>query len=85
VAYQQWDSCFPWIEDFAQSQKLADFQPRLRWTLHLDRLLRQAVPAFLDLFPRFPLRPYWSKEGQTAIPAFLAARQAAIEQLTTAA
>jgi hypothetical protein len=48
-------------------------------------LLRQSVPAFFDLFPSFPLRPYWSKEGQTAIPAFVAARQAAIEQLTTAA
>jgi hypothetical protein len=65
IAYQRWDNCFPWIEDFDRAQKLADCQPRLRWAHHLNRLLRQAAPEFPKLFPPFSegtLQPYWATE-----------------------
>ncbi len=62
LAYQRRDNCFPWIEDFARAQALADRQPRIRWSHHLDRLLRRAAPEFFQLFQPRPQRPYWTIE-----------------------
>lgn len=58
--YRREDNCFPWIEDFPRAQALANRQPRIRWSHHLDRLLRRAAPEFFRLFQDAPLRPYWS-------------------------
>ncbi len=62
LSYQRADNSFPWIEDFARAQKLADRQLRTRWTKQLDRLLYQANPALRGLLPRVRIEPYWSAE-----------------------
>ena len=62
IEYQRWDNSFPWIEDFARAQKLADRQPRIHWSHHLDRLLRRAAPEFFRLWKKLPQRPYWTSE-----------------------
>ncbi len=62
LAYQRWDNCFPWIEDFRRAQTLADRQPRIAWSHHLDRLLRRAAPEFFPVAEGFSLRPYWTLE-----------------------
>lgn len=62
VAYQRWDNCFAWIEDFARAQALADRQPRIAWSHHLDRVLRRAAPEFFPIVEQFSQRPYWTTE-----------------------
>jgi hypothetical protein len=62
IAYQRWDNCFPWIEDFPRAQTLANRQRRIHWSHHLDRLLRRAAPEYVHLFNDPPQRPYWTIE-----------------------
>jgi hypothetical protein len=62
LAYQRADNCFPWVEDFARAQQLADRQVRTRWPQQLDRLLHQANPALPSLLPTVRIQPYWSAE-----------------------
>jgi hypothetical protein len=62
LAYQRADNCFPWIEDFARAQKLADRQLKTDWPKHLERLLHAANPAMRSLLPTARLEPYWSAE-----------------------
>ncbi|MGI8424325.1 MAG: hypothetical protein ACR2NO_09495 [Chloroflexota bacterium] len=62
LRYQRADNCFPWIEDFARAQQLADRQLRVNWPRHLNRLLFHANPALREILPALQTEPYWSAE-----------------------
>ena len=62
LGYQRADNCFPWIENFACAQKLADRQLMTDWPKHLQRLLHRANPAFRDVLPTVRMVAYWSAE-----------------------
>jgi hypothetical protein len=60
IRYNRLDNCFPWVEDFAQAQKLMDRQLRTAWVGTLDRFARMLNPIHGGIFKGFPLRYYWS-------------------------
>jgi hypothetical protein len=62
LRYRRRDNCFPWIEDFAAAQKLADAQLRVHWATELTRLLDRVHPAWRGLLMPWELAPYWSAE-----------------------
>jgi hypothetical protein len=62
LSYKRADNCFPWIEDFARAQKMADHQLKTDWPKHLGRLLHRANPVTSELIPTALLNPYWSSE-----------------------
>lgn len=50
IAHTKKDNCFPWIEDFAAAQKLADQQLQTDWTQLLEGWARQSNPLEPTLF-----------------------------------
>ncbi len=61
IAYIKDGNCFPWIEDVALAQQLANRQLAVNWSKMLEQLVRQACPSLHQILP---LRPeyYWSAE-----------------------
>ena len=60
LAYERYDNCFPWIEDFPRAQKLMNGMLRLNWPKLLDGIARAVNPAKERMFPTFRLAYYWS-------------------------
>ena len=66
MCYQRRDNGFTWIEDWARAQALLNEQLRTAWPGLLDRLVRQANPAWTSV-DRHPTPYYWSmEEGEWA-------------------
>ncbi len=67
IDFVQRDNCFPWIEDFAAAQQLANEQLQTAWPALLDRWARESCPQLgNDLLPG-SLPYYWSlQEGEYA-------------------
>jgi hypothetical protein len=61
IDYRKKDNCFPWIEDFAAAQKLADRQLTTDWPGLLTRWARQSNPLEKTLL-KCPVPYYWSVE-----------------------
>jgi len=62
IAHRKWDNCFPWVEDFAAAQKLADRQQTTNWPRLLERWARESHPQAKSLLP-CPVPYYWSLEA----------------------
>jgi hypothetical protein len=54
------DNCFPWVEDWAQAQRLLEAQLRVNWASLLNQLARQLNPAHPAIFRTFQARYYWT-------------------------
>jgi hypothetical protein len=54
------DNCFPWVEDWAQAQRLLDAQLRVKWASLLNEVARQLNPAHEAIFRTFQARYYWT-------------------------
>jgi len=54
------DNCFPWVQDWAQAQRLLDAQLRVKWANLLDELARQLNPAHETIFRNFATHYYWT-------------------------
>jgi hypothetical protein len=59
IAFSKQDNCFPWIEDFAAAQRLADAQQTTDWPAVLNGWAQQSQPK--SLLP-CPVPYYWSVE-----------------------
>jgi len=59
--FVQKDNCFPWIEDFAAAQQLADAQQTTAWPVLLDGWVAQSNPLAQTLL-KAPVPYYWSME-----------------------
>jgi hypothetical protein len=60
IKYTAAGNCFPWIEDWAKSQRLMDQQLRTEWPKKLEPIARQLNPVHGEIFARYPLSYYWS-------------------------
>jgi hypothetical protein len=61
IGFTKKDNCFPWVEDFAAAQALADAQGTTAWPALLDGWVRQSNPLAESLLP-CPVPYYWSVE-----------------------
>jgi hypothetical protein len=61
IDFRKKDNCFPWVEDFAAAQKLANKQRTLNWSRQLERWTRESHPWAKSLLP-CPVPYYWSME-----------------------
>ena len=61
IAHRKLDNCFPWVEDFAAAQKLADKQLKTNWPRVLDRWVRESHRLAEGFLP-CPVPYYWSLE-----------------------
>jgi hypothetical protein len=61
IAFRKLDNSFPWVEDFAAAQKLADQQRTTNWPRLLDRWARESHPMAKP-FLHGPVPYYWSME-----------------------
>jgi hypothetical protein len=61
IRFDKKDNCFPWIEDFAAAQALADQQQTTAWPALLDGWAEQSHPWLKSLL-RCPVPYYWSME-----------------------
>jgi hypothetical protein len=61
IAFSKQDNCFPWIEDFAAAQKLADKQRTTNWPRLLSRWVRESHRLAEGFLP-CPVPYYWSME-----------------------
>jgi hypothetical protein len=62
IGYLRSDNCFLQLDDLRAAQRLMNRQVEIKWSYHLNRLMRQANPAFNRMFRNFPLEPYWSMD-----------------------
>lgn len=68
VKYMRQDNCFPWIEDFAQAQRLMDMQVRHNWTQRLQGIAEQLNPIHAEIFRHYRVNYYWTvQESEWAI------------------
>ena len=61
IAHYKHGNCFPWIEDFAAAQKLADKQQKTNWPRLLNRWARESH-RWAEGFLPCPVPYYWSVE-----------------------
>jgi hypothetical protein len=61
IAHCKQDNCFPWIEDFAAAQKLADKQQKTNWPRLLNRWAHESHQLAAEFLP-CPVPYYWSVE-----------------------
>jgi hypothetical protein len=61
IALTKQDNCFPWIEDFAAAQRLADAQQTTDWPTVLNGWVQESQPWAESLLP-CPVPYYWSVE-----------------------
>ena len=62
IAYRKLDNCFPWVEDFAAAQKLANKQLKTNWPRVLDSWVRESHRLAGGFLP-CPVPYYWSVEA----------------------
>lgn len=60
LRYDRLDNCFPWIQDFARAQALADAQVQTAWETLLDPIGEAVNPALREVLGRFQSSYYWS-------------------------
>ena len=60
LEYLRQDNCFPWIADWAQAQRLMDWQLRAHWPKLLDGVAQQLNPVHAEIFQKHPVGYYWS-------------------------
>jgi hypothetical protein len=60
IGYEQWDNCFPWIEDVAAAQRLMTAQPRTAWPEVLQAIARRLNPVHEERFAPAVVDYYWS-------------------------
>jgi hypothetical protein len=60
IKYAAAGNCFPWIEDWAEAQRLMDQQQKTDWPKELEPIARQLNPVHGEIFARYPLSYYWS-------------------------
>jgi hypothetical protein len=62
IAHCKKDNCFPWIEDFAAAQKLANKQQKTNWPRLLNRWAHESHQLAAEFLP-CPVPYYWSVES----------------------
>lgn len=62
LKYVRQDNCFLELEDCDRAQRLMNQQLRVKWRFHLNRLMRQANPAFPKFLHGYKAEYYWSME-----------------------
>jgi len=60
IAYRRSDNCFPWIQDVAAAQALADQQLSLDWAGKLGLAAKAANPALGSILGGRDINYYWS-------------------------
>ncbi len=60
LGYLAQGNCFPWVEDWAEAQRLLDSQLRSDWPKLLDRVAEQLNPLHRVMFEKYPLSYYWT-------------------------
>jgi hypothetical protein len=60
LAYRRYDNCFPWVQDYAQAQRLLQAQLQTDWPQLLDSVAEQLNPVHQEIFHAFPVSYYWS-------------------------
>jgi hypothetical protein len=68
MRYVRQDNCFPWIEDFAEAQRLMDQQLSTNWAEELNGIAAMLNPIHEEIFQHFHVNYYWSThQSETAI------------------
>lgn len=60
IAYQRYENCFPWIEDFPFAQRAMNRQLQTNWQWKLNRIAGMLNPIHRQIFEKYPLHYYWS-------------------------
>jgi hypothetical protein len=60
LRYVRQDNCFPWIEDFAEAQRLMDQQLSTDWPEALNGIAAMLNPIHEAIFRHFHVNYYWS-------------------------
>jgi hypothetical protein len=60
MSYIAADNCFPYVEDWAAVQKMADAQRKTNWPKLLDRIAERLNPIHEQIFKADPVDYYWS-------------------------
>ncbi len=60
LQYLAQGNCFPWVEDWAEAQRLLDGQLRSDWPKLLDGVAEQLNPLHRVMFEKYPLSYYWT-------------------------
>jgi hypothetical protein len=58
--YVRQDNCFPWIEDYAEAQRLMDQQLSTNWPEELNRIAARLNPIHEQIFERYRVNYYWT-------------------------
>jgi hypothetical protein len=58
--YVRQDNCFPWIEDFAEAQRLMDQQLSTNWPEELNRIAATLNPIHEQIFEHYGVNYYWT-------------------------
>jgi len=68
LRYVRQDNCFPWIEDFAEAQRLMDQQLSTDWPEALHGIAARLNPIQGEIFQHFHVNYYWSThQSETAV------------------
>src|ERR1017187_2355064 len=68
LRYVRQDNCFPWIEDFAEAQRLMDQQLSTHWAEELNGIAAMLNPIHEEIFQHFHVNYYWSThQSESAI------------------
>ncbi len=60
LRYVRQDNCFPWIEDFAEAQRLMDQQLSTNWAEALNGIAAMLNPIHDEIFRHFHVNYYWT-------------------------
>jgi len=60
LRYVRQDNCFPWIEDFAEAQRLMDQQLSTNWAEALNGIAVMLNPIHEEIFRHFHVNYYWT-------------------------
>jgi len=60
LRYLAQGNCFPWVQEWAEAQRLLTSQLRSDWPKLLDGLAEQLNPQHRTMFENYPLSYYWT-------------------------
>lgn len=60
LRYLRQGNCFPWIEDFAEAQRLMDQQLSTKWAEQLNGIADMLNPIHQEIFRHFHVNYYWT-------------------------
>lgn len=81
LAYLKDGNCFPWLEDVAATQRLADQQLRTDWPGLLQRLTLDTCPELGTIWSPLDFRYYWSAEETEWATDLMFRRAADVQRL----